>query len=158
VRKINYRKSDVDQLIKTAGDMHSVCIYDTEYHRTFVRVFIDRADGTGINIKDCERVLSTLNFLMLGKGMGNISLEVSSPGVMRPLKRKWHFQSVLGKTVYVQMHTPIKCYDEQMQKEKQLFHLKAQLFQCQEQAIILKKEDKHFTIPFEQIKRANIVF
>ena len=156
-RNIFFRKKDIDPLIQTTGDIHSVCIYDTEYHGSSLRVFIDKKGGC-INLQDCERFLNTLKFLLEGEGIADIPLEVSSPGLTRPLKKKWHFESAVGKTIQIYTSSPISFYDESLKKQKRLMHLKALLYQCQDHSIILAKENKHFTVPFHQIKKANTVF
>src|SRR3954465_161815 len=60
-----------------------------------VRVYIDREQG-GVDLALCERVSRELASVR-----EKYSLEVSSPGLERPLTRPAHFERAVGKTVAV---------------------------------------------------------
>jgi ribosome maturation factor RimP len=64
-----------------------------------LRVFIDHPQGVTIGL--CERVSVCLNEMR-----ERYSLEVSSPGVERPLTKPAHFRRFLGRRVRVRTRTP----------------------------------------------------
>jgi ribosome maturation factor RimP len=64
-----------------------------------LRVFIDHPQGVTIGL--CERVSVSLNELR-----ERYSLEVSSPGLERPLTKPAHFRRFLGRRVRVRTRTP----------------------------------------------------
>lgn len=73
---------------------------------TVVRVFIDKAEG--VSLKDCEQV-----HLSLGPALDvedpiphAYTLEVSSPGLDRPLKSREAFRRALGKLVRMKLREP----------------------------------------------------
>lgn len=74
-----------------------------------VRVFIDR-DPDGIGVEDCELVSREVSALMDVEEPvpGQYTLEVSSPGVERPLFTAAHFARFVGETAAVQMAVPIE--------------------------------------------------
>ncbi len=74
--------------------------------RTVVRVFIDRADG--VSLDDCEQVhLSLSPALDVENPIPHAyTLEVSSPGLDRPLKNREAFQRALGKLVRIKLRVP----------------------------------------------------
>lgn len=83
-----------------------------------LRVFIDREDEN-IGIDDCVNVSRGLSLLLdvedLVPGEG-YKLEVSSPGVDRPLRQLWHFKKVLGSEIVLRTKTSIlkeaqKCFN-----------------------------------------------
>jgi ribosome maturation factor RimP len=78
-----------------------------------LRVTIDHPalDGVAerfINVDDCERVTRQLQHVLEVEGLAYERLEVSSPGLDRPLKRAADFQRFLGEQVEVTLKLPFK--------------------------------------------------
>jgi ribosome maturation factor RimP len=71
-----------------------------------VRVFIDRPEGIGI--EDCERVSRDVSALLdVEDPMPSAySLEVSSPGFDRVLRKPAHFERFVGARVWVELEAP----------------------------------------------------
>ena len=69
--------------------------------RGLIRVTIDK-DG-GITLDDCEKVSNQLNNAMTVENVDYDRLEVSSPGVDRPLKRPRDFVKFVGQNVHVEL-------------------------------------------------------
>ncbi len=71
-----------------------------------VRVFIDK-DG-GVSFADCERVSRELSALLDVEDPvpNKYNLEVSSPGLDRPLRKPSHFKKCIGETVKVKLAEP----------------------------------------------------
>ncbi len=74
-----------------------------------VRLFIDQPE-TGIDVDDCENVSREVSALMDVEEpvSGQYTLEVSSPGVERPLFRPEHFRRFIGEQAVVQMAVPLE--------------------------------------------------
>jgi ribosome maturation factor RimP len=70
-----------------------------------LRVTLDRASGIGL--EDCERVSRQLTHLLAVEGVDYQRLEVSSPGVDRPLKRVRDFARFVGSEINVQLYAPL---------------------------------------------------
>ena len=72
-----------------------------------VRVFVDKEDG--VSLEDCARVSRALgdHFDARGTFRSRYVLEVSSPGIDRPLRRPEHFERYLGETALVTTHEKI---------------------------------------------------
>jgi ribosome maturation factor RimP len=70
-----------------------------------LRVTLDGRDGIGL--EDCERVSRQLTHLFAVEGVDYQRLEVSSPGVDRPLKRVRDFARFVGAEINVQLHAPL---------------------------------------------------
>ena len=58
-----------------------------------MRIFIDKAGG--VDVEDCAVVSNHLTRLLVVEGVDYDRLEVSSPGLDRPLKRPQDFASAL---------------------------------------------------------------
>lgn len=73
----------------------------------FVRVYIDAAEG--ISLDDCERVSRAVSELLDVEDPVPVqyTLEVSSPGIDRPLRTAAHFAPYVGEQVLVEMVQPV---------------------------------------------------
>lgn len=81
-------------------DLHDIQIQGSG-RKTLLRVFIDK-DG-GVTIADCERMSKSLSALLDVEDpiKAPYILEVSSPGLDRPLIRQNDFQKNIGKLVRI---------------------------------------------------------
>ncbi|MEO8158070.1 MAG: ribosome maturation factor RimP [Betaproteobacteria bacterium] len=70
-----------------------------------MRIFIDKAGGIGV--EDCAGVSNHLTRLLAVEGVDYDRLEVSSPGLDRPLKRPQDFARFVGEQVQVKVRLPI---------------------------------------------------
>jgi ribosome maturation factor RimP len=81
-----------------------------------MRVFIDRIPGrsypTGeaesVTVEDCERVTRQLQYVLEVEAVAYERLEVSSPGLDRPLKHLADFERFAGHEVNVTLKLPFK--------------------------------------------------
>lgn len=73
-----------------------------------LRIYIDQADG--VDVGDCERVSRQIGaFLDVEEPMpGSYTLEVSSPGLDRPLRTVAHFQRFAGHEAKLRLVGPIE--------------------------------------------------
>jgi ribosome maturation factor RimP len=70
-----------------------------------LRVTIDRAEGIGL--ADCEKVSRQLSHLLAVENVEYARLEVSSPGLDRPLKRAADYERFTGAEVEVRLYAPL---------------------------------------------------
>ncbi len=71
-------------------------------HGKLLRVFIDKSDG--VTVDDCALVSNHLIRLFQVEGIGYDRLEVSSPGLDRPLRQVKDFQRFEGEKASVRMN------------------------------------------------------
>ncbi len=71
-----------------------------------LRLYIDGPDG--VNLEDCERVSHQVSGLLDVEDPipGEYTLEVSSPGLDRPLRKAAHFQRFEGQEARVRLKVP----------------------------------------------------
>ena len=115
--------------------------------KALLRVYIDREGG--ITIADCERVSREIEGVLDVEDPIPYSyvLEVSSPGLDRPLKAPKDFKRFSGNIIKVVINDPI---------EKQTF-LVGKLEAADEKEIVLVlPKDKKVAIPYENISRAKL--
>ena len=73
-----------------------------------LRVTIDRTDGSGITVDDCERVSRQLQYALEVEGMDYKRLEVSSPGLDRLLRTAGDLRRFAGQAVDVSLRLPFQ--------------------------------------------------
>ena len=119
-------ESRTEELLAPIAEVNQVEIYDVEYVKEgsdyYLRVYADKEGG--ITIGDCEIVNRALGDLLdQDDYIGDAYiLEVSSPGLTRPLKKENDFRRSVGKIVEIKTFTKIngvkefegvlKAYDE----------------------------------------------
>jgi len=70
-----------------------------------LRVFIDKPEG--IVVEDCRTVSNQLTRLFLVESVGYDRLEVSSPGLDRPLKKEADFVRFSGDKAQIKLRMPM---------------------------------------------------
>lgn len=70
-----------------------------------LRVFIDKADG--ITVEDCATVSNHLSRLFMVEDVDYKNLEISSPGLDRPLKKASDFVRFAGQQTKLKTRLPI---------------------------------------------------
>jgi ribosome maturation factor RimP len=71
-----------------------------------LRVTLDTPQPGGIGLDDCERVSRQLTHLFAVENVDYDRLEVSSPGLDRPLRGVRDFERFIGAEVALQLHAP----------------------------------------------------
>ncbi len=83
--------------------------FETSPRARLLRVFIDRpaaATRSGITVEDCAAVSNHLTRLFLVENIDYDRLEVSSPGMDRPLKKPEDFVRFAGQDVQLKLRIP----------------------------------------------------
>lgn len=126
-------------------------IVDIEFRREggragrVLRLYLDKEGGP--NMDDISRVSRALSDVLDTENAIDTAytLEVSSPGINRPLRRPEHFARFVGKRIRVRTRDMI---DGQRSFLGILNHVT-------EDKIILMQDDKEFNIPFSVIEKSN---
>ena len=145
------QKEHIIRLVKQAGKMHNVLIYDIELKGDHLIVYIDKKQGQ-VDVQDCEKMSNALHFLFLSENIPDMDIEISSPGLERKLTQDWHFQSAIGKKIKLQTCQPV------FHDERQKTSLKGNLSDCSGQDIVINDGYRDWTIPLSNVKKARVVF
>ena len=109
--KMQHRDVRLKGLIKPAVEALGYELVGVEYRRgrrrALVRVYIDQPDG--ITLDDCARVSHQVSGVLDVEDpiVEQYDLEVSSPGLDRPLFEPEHFERFAGQRVRVRMSPPV---------------------------------------------------
>lgn len=103
----------LDDLIeKAVAGLGYECVdFETSPRGRLLRVFIDKveapADAVGVTIDDCVAVSHHLSRLFAVENVDYDRLEVSSPGMDRPLKKPADFARFAGHEAQIKLRVPI---------------------------------------------------
>ncbi len=121
--------------------------YQSNPKNRLIRLYIDRPE-TGIGIEDCERVSREVSALLDVEDpvSGQYTLEVSSPGIERPLFTGAHFARFVGEVAKVMLAVPM----DGRRKFKGL------IVDADEEQVVLEVDGERFTLTVADIQRANL--
>ncbi len=117
--------------------------------RGILRVFIDGSEG--VTIDDCARISRELDVLLDVEGLvpgASYSLEVSSPGLNRPLSKLADFERYRGENVAIHTRVPL---ENQRRWRGVLDGLSGS-------SVLLTVDGSQKSIPVDQIKKANVQY
>ncbi|MHB1345720.1 MAG: ribosome maturation factor RimP [Thermoleophilia bacterium] len=116
-------------------------------HRV-LRVFVDHPDGVTHDLcADVSRVFGEA-LDQIDWSDGPYTLEVSSPGLERPLRKPAHFQAQLGKKVYVKTFAEVG--------GRKVW--RGTLLEVGAQSVVVREDDHEVEVRFDEIARAHIVY
>ncbi|QOJ25030.1 MAG: ribosome maturation factor RimP [Gammaproteobacteria bacterium] len=75
-------------------------------HNKLLRIFVDKEGGIGID--DCVTISNHLSRLFAVENIDYGRLEVSSPGLDRPLRKEADFLRFMGETIKLKLRIPIQ--------------------------------------------------
>ena len=113
-----------------------------------LRIYIDHESG--VTIDHCTQVTRQLDAVLNVEEAipGHYRIEVSSPGLERPLFKLVHFERFIGKPVKMKLYTPVEGQS----------HFQGSLDAVQDDKITLSTEEGSITVPFSEIVKANLIF
>jgi ribosome maturation factor RimP len=100
-------------------------------------VFVDHANGVDHAL--CARVTDVLR-----EYLREYAIDVSSPGLERPLRKPEHFRNAVGRTVT--LRTP----------ERK--RLKGEIVSAGERSVVVQSGDDTVEIPYDRVVRGNLVY
>jgi ribosome maturation factor RimP len=134
------REPDVEVLLAELVGAGTLCVY------------IDHPEGVTLAL--CERVTVALTALR-----ERYTLEVSSPGIERPLTKPEHFRRFVGRRARVRVrgaHPPDRPTAAQPSSQNRRSYT-GELVGASDTEITLAADGTLVTIPYAQIRRSNLV-
>lgn len=123
------------------------CEYLSQGRHSLLRVYIDSPDG--ITLDDCQRVSEQLSAILDVEDpiKGQYSLEVSSPGLDRPLFTLPQYQKFIGHKIKIRMSIPIE----------NRRNFVGVLTAVNDEQIVVAVDNVMFYLPFDHIEKANLI-
>jgi len=142
----------VEELAETLVVSEGMELVDLEYRRQgprwMLRLFIDKEGG--VTIDDCANISKELGDLLDVKDIipQAYVLEVSSPGLNRPLRKKEDFSRFAGRKVQLRLVTP-------MEGRKKIV---GNLVGIENETVIVAAPEGRCSVALKDIDRANLVY
>lgn len=142
---------DLEQIIEAAVKGFDCELWGFDFrafnNSALLRVYIDKEDG--VTLDDCASVNHQLSGVLDVEDPIKVAytLEVSSPGIERPLLRPEHYRMFLGKKVKLRLKWPV---------EEQRNYVGI-LRSADQEKVELMLEDQEVQIPLEAISRGRLL-
>lgn len=116
-----------------------------------LQIMAERRDGTGIDVEDCATISRAISAVMDVEDpiKSAFTLEVSSPGIDRPLTRVKDFETWAGFEARVEMAVPVE--------GRRRFTGRLMGVGENETILIETEEDERFALPFVDLQRAKLL-
>ena len=137
----------IEPVVESMGYQFWGYDFNSGKHTAHLRVYIDSQEG--ICVDDCARVSHQLSGVLDVENpiRGSYTLEISSPGLDRPLFKPSHFRRFLGGRVRVRLRWQIEGRRNIM----------GELQGIDDEKIIVKQATSSYAIPLKAIDRARLV-
>lgn len=114
-----------------------------------LRIFIETDAEKGIDVEDCARVSRQVSSILDVEDpiTGEYHLEVSSPGLDRPLFSLTQYQAYVGSIVSLRLRVP---FDGRRK-------FKGQLVGVENDDIVVRVDQEEYLLPIDLIDKGNIV-
>ena len=99
-----------------------------------------------ITVDDCERVTRQLQYALEVQDVEYRRLEVSSPGIDRPLRRRQDFEKFCGSKIKLKTLAPIDGRG----------NYKGTLERLEGDEIVMEVDGRHYRIPFDALAKARL--
>lgn len=122
------------------------CEYLSQGKHSLLRIYIDKEEGIGI--EDCQEVSKQVSALLDVDDPipGNYSLEISSPGIPRPLFNSEHYTRYLGQEAQIKTVKPVN-------GKRKLLGI---IVSASESSVILDINNEHVELLYSNIVKASL--
>lgn len=139
------------QMLEPAVALHGCELVAVEYfpqgNNQTLRVYIDKEGG--ITVDDCERVSHQISGVLDVEDpiAGHYLLEVSSPGLDRPLGGPRDFERFRGREIRVRLYAPLNGQR----------NFKGLLLGLRGEQVVLEVDGREVSLPLKDIDKARLV-
>src|SRR4030095_15727968 len=136
----------LEPVVQSAGCELVAFEWTMEGGRAVLRVLVEKEGG--VLVKDCEKISHLLDPLLDVEDLipGRYNLEISSPGLERPLRKFNDFKRFTGNAVRLKTKIPLQNRS----------HFKGVIRKVEDETIFIEGEGTIFEIPFKEIYRARL--
>jgi ribosome maturation factor RimP len=140
-------------VVKRAGFDLILVEWGTRQGRAVLRLYVDRLDpqdGNGVTLDDCVSISRQVSAVLDVEDViqSAYSLEVSSPGIDRPLTRPEHFRRFMGQRAKLRLKKR-----DGIDRRR----YSGTICEVDDQSVTLEVDGTRHTFPLDQVDRANLV-
>lgn len=142
--------SNIKDLLEPILYENNLELFDIEFkglgNKGILRVFIDKEQG--VTVDDCARTSRELGRLLEVHDVipGSYTLEISSPGLTRPLKKPSDYLRYKGKNVKIKTLEKVE--------DRKVF--KGKLLDFVDEIVSIETDGANYLIPYKKIEKANL--
>lgn len=143
----------LEELIRPVVEGLGYCFWGMEYlaqgKDSVLRIYIETDLEAGIGVEDCAKVSRQVSSILDVEDpiTGEYNLEVSSPGLDRPLFELSQYEKYVGATIFVRLRVP---FDGRRK-------FKGQLTALEGDEVVLRVDQEEYLLPIDLIEKANVV-
>ena len=144
------------ELVTTVVDREGYELVDVEFvterGRAILRMYIDTVppgdENRGITVDDCSHLSRIISDVLDVEDAvaGNYNLEISSPGLFRPLTKPAHFDRVVGQRVKVKTYQKIE--------DRRMFT--GQLVAHRDGLLVVDVDGRQYELSIKDVAKANL--
>lgn len=160
VSEMRALERDIDEFLDGLGFELVALERGGGHRKPLLRLRIDHRFGeapvsdSGVSVEDCARVTRSLRVWLEERSdvPGDYVLEVSSPGVERPLVRPRDYRRFAGRQVRVKGYGPLVGSRKKLEGEL------LGLTEDEDGRVELEVEGEHLSVPLSSIAKATLVY
>ena len=143
---------EIENLLEPVVSSQGMEILGVEYRREsagwVLRIFLD--SERGVSVEDCAEISRVAGDVLDVADLIQIpyNLEVSSPGVDRPLRKPEHFEKVIGDIIEVRTISPV-------QNRR---NFRGELKETSPEEVVLECDKRSYSIPMSLVERARLLY
>lgn len=140
------------QVLKAVVEVMGYELVGVEFHprhdNALLRIYIDSEQG--ITVDDCQRTSHQISGVLDVEDLiaGHYTLEVSSPGLDRPLFEPQHFTRFAGSAVRIQLRELLEG------RRKLIGQLRGM---HDDEVVLVDEEGREWRVPLQRIEKARLV-
>lgn len=148
MKKLSPLESIITPAVSALGFEMISCSVSSVGRNTTLRILVDNPGGS-VTVDDCMRVSQQISAILDIEApfAGQYYLEVSSPGLDRPLVKPEHFQRFLGRQVKIKLNIGLAGRR----------NFCGELLSATEDEVRVKVDNEIFSLPMADIDKANLV-
>jgi ribosome maturation factor RimP len=138
-------KAVIEEYLKDKNIELVDLIFRPEGGNLVLRILVDKPEG-GINLEECALLNEAISMMLDEKGLlqDRYILEVSSPGIDRPLANKNDFSRCIFRNVKIFLKEPING----------MWEPEGVISSVTDAAVFLEMDGQNLEVPFSKINRA----
>lgn len=141
----------IEAIVNPIAKELELSLVDVEYLQEggywYVRVYVEKLEGD-VSLEDCANLSGKIEDEIDALIDKRFFLEVSSPGIERPLKKEADFLRFTGEKIFVALKHKL---DEKK-------NLEGILKSYENQILTLEVEGENISIPFSEVRKAHLIF
>lgn len=143
-------QQELEQLVRPSIEDMGIEFWGVEYRRQgrsgLLRIYIDKPGG--VVVDDCERVSREVSALLDVHDpiQGQYQLEISSPGMPRPLFYPEQYARYIGEEVQIKLNVPFEGRR----------NITGEILEILDDTLVLGEEDVKHTFLFSNISKAHL--